>query len=309
MRKRTLHWELLGAAVGAGLASGREIASFFGRYGAWSWGLIALAAAVIALAAPVQMPRQLAGMWRALVTLLLVATGGGMLSGAGEVASALPVPGAYQIGAALTMLLAWWLAQRTENGLARVSRGMLLVLAGLILSGLLLPPMRAVRMEEAHVSQGLVLAMCYGGFNAALISPVLAYSGADPCGGWRSLVKASLLLWVLLMLGNAVLLRHPALMAEPLPFVRMSAEWGRIGRWVAAAGLYLAILSTLTACVRGVQGHLLALGGMVLAACLGFTGVVEVLYPVLGGGCLLLMGIAKFTNYNRSAFHSRRDVL
>lgn len=309
MRKGTLHWELLGAVVGAGLASGREIASFFGQYGAWSWGCIAISAAVIAFAAQVRMPRRLAGLWRVLVTLLLVATGGGMLSGAGEVAAALPIPWAYWAGMALTMALAWWLAQRTVTGLARVSRGMLLVLAAMILAGLLLPPMRAVRVAEAPPVQGLLRAATYGGFNAALISPVLAASAADPRTRRRSLLAACMLLAALLMLGNAVLLRHPALLAEPLPFVRMSAEWGSIGRWAASAGLYLAILSTLTACVRGVRGRPLALAGMVLAALLGFTGVVEVLYPVLGGGCLLLMAIAKFTNYNRNAFHSNRDVL
>jgi len=51
------------------------------------------------------------------------------------------------------------------------------------------------------------------------------------------------------------------------------------------------------------------LNGMGLAAMLGFSGVVEVLYPVLGGGCLALLAAAKFTNYNRNAFHSRGDML
>ena len=31
-----LTWELLGAVFGAGIASGREVASFFARYGVWS---------------------------------------------------------------------------------------------------------------------------------------------------------------------------------------------------------------------------------------------------------------------------------
>jgi len=221
----------------------------------------------------------------------------------------LPQTGVRWIAMLITLVLAWWLSQRTAAGLAWVSRAMLSVLALLILSGLVLPPMRAVPVENASIPEGFLRALAYGGFNAALMSPVLGCSPAARHGCKKSLAAACMLLALLLMLGNAVLLRHPALMAEPLPFVRMSGAWGLPGRLLAAVSLYLAILSTLTACVKGTGGRAAALAGMGLAAMLGFSGVVEVLYPVLGGGCLALLAAAKFTNYNRNAFHSRGDML
>ena len=52
-------------------------------------------------------------MWTALFTGLMAATGGAMLAGAGEVAALLlPVRGAYWLGAAATLGLAWMLAGR-----------------------------------------------------------------------------------------------------------------------------------------------------------------------------------------------------
>lgn len=310
-----LTWELLGAAVGAGLASGREIASFFGRYGLWGYAGAGLACMTAVWLADAPVARIWQGrwperLWRGLVTLLLIATGGGMLSGAGETAVlVLPQTGVRWIAMLITLVLAWWLSQRTAAGLAWVSRAMLAVLALLILSGLALPPMRAVPVENASIPEGFLRALAYGGFNAALMSPVWGCSPAARHGCKKSLVAACMLLALLLMLGNAVLLRHPALMAEPLPFVRMSGAWGLPGRLLAAVSLYLAILSTLIACVKGTGGRGAALAGMGLAAMLGFSGVVEVLYPVLGGGCLALLAAAKFTNYNRNAFHSRGDML
>lgn len=312
MKNCTLSWELLGAAVGAGLASGREIASFFGRYGAWGYAGITLACAAAAAVADVRFTHTiLARLWKGMLSLLLIATGGAMLSGAGETAAlSLPVQGARWIGMAVTLVLAWLLSQRTNAGLAWVSRAMLAVLAVLILSGLALPPMQAARLEAPSVPLGLLRALSYGGFNAALMVPVLRCRSELSAPERRcALRRACVLMALLLAAGNAVLQRHPALMAEELPFVRMSAAWGRAGYALAAASLYLAILSTLTACVKGLQGRGAALLAILLTACLGFSGVVDILYPLLGGGCLLIMLGAKFTNCIRNTFNSRRDML
>ncbi|MBR4081736.1 MAG: hypothetical protein IKK21_08145, partial [Clostridia bacterium] len=40
-------WEAMGAVVGAGFASGQEIAVFFSRFGRWSWAAI-LSASLLA---------------------------------------------------------------------------------------------------------------------------------------------------------------------------------------------------------------------------------------------------------------------
>lgn len=301
MKGKSGHWELLGAVVGAGMASGREIASFFARYGRWSWSCITLTVGVILLTADAGMPakwekRWPGRLWRGMTTLLLIATGGGMLAGAGEIAvMVLPGKHACWSGMMAAMLLAWILVKRTASGLAWVSRGLLAVLAVLIVLGLLLPPLEDAK-TEALLPAGLLGALAYGGFSAALMSPVLAMAEESPGHRRRSLALAGGMLALLLMLGNAVLQRHPALLEEPLPFVRMSAGYGMAGYALAIISLALAILSTLTASVKVLRGRPLALLGMAAAAMCGFSGVVGVLYPVLGGGCLVLMAAAKFTN-------------
>ena len=113
--------EICGAVVGAGFASGKEIASFFSRFGGWSWAGIMLAVAVVgAVCLGVMRRPGVAGMplawqsrglgrlWTALFTGLMAATGGAMLAGAGEVAALLlPVRGAYWLGMGATLVLAW----------------------------------------------------------------------------------------------------------------------------------------------------------------------------------------------------------
>lgn len=310
-----LTWELIGAVVGAGLASGREIASFFSKSGGWSWAGIVMAVLTMVFLGDVRIPvswqgRWPARLWRKMTALLLTATGGAMLSGAGEIASlTLPAGGAYWLGLGLTLVLSWVLAHRTPGGLAAVSRALLCVLAALILLGFAIRPMQAVPLSSGGALAGLLRAVSYGGFNAALQMPLMM---ASSCGGQkrrRAIWLADGIILLLLLMGNAVLLRHPALLGEPMPFIRMLQSFGKPGYYLGALSLYLAILSTLTACLRGLGGGVLPLGGVFLAALLGFTGVVERAYPILGGGCLMMLAAAKFTNSSGKAFISRRSML
>ncbi len=311
-----LTWELLGAVVGAGLASGREIASFFAKYGGWSYvGIVMAVLTMLFLssgAVPAHWKGRWAGkLWQLLLASLLTATGGAMLSGAAEVAAlTLPIRGAYWLGMVATMVLAWYLAHRTAGGLAAVSRILLIVLALLIMLGLMLPPMEAVRLDQTSVHEALLRGMTYGGFNAALQVPIMnaAMKYSPKRRKYAACISAIVMLG-LLLLGNAVLQRHPALMAEPMPFIRMMAQYGKLGHFLGAVSLYLAILSTLTACLRGLGRGLLPAAAVAAVALLGFTGVVEVVYPLLGGGCLLMMLAAKFTNSSQKPFISRSDML
>lgn len=301
MQERRLPWELLGAVVGAGLASGREIASFFSRYGMWSIAGIGIAVTAMAWLSQANMPACWHGrwqerLWHILLSLLLTATGGAMLAGAGEVAAlTLPFHGAYAFGMAATLLLAWLLAKKTASGLSWVSRLLLCVLAVLIGTGLLLPPMQAAALAEVNAPEALLRALTYGGFNAALQMPIMRQADALTARSRkRSTLIACMLLTCLLLLGNAVLLRHPALLGEAMPFVRLTAQLGQIGYLLGAVSLYLAILSTLTACLRGLSGNLLSLAGLLAAALVGLMGVVDVVYPVLGGACALMLLLMRF---------------
>lgn len=311
-----LTWELVGAVVGAGLASGREIAAFFSRYGGWSIAGIIVAVVVICVLADTRLPSVWQGkwperVWNILLSLLLIATGGAMLSGAGEVASLmLPVHGAYWLGLLGTLVLAWFLAHRTVAGLAWVSRILLGVLTALIVLGLTLPPMKAASIYAYHPAEAVVRGMTYGGFNASLQAPIMAMAlNRTAKERKRAAWMAGLLIFLLLMLGNAVLLRHPALIAEPMPFMQMLHAFGKPGYYLGGISLYLAILSTLTACMRGLKGGILSGAGILLVSLLGFTGVVEIAYPLLGGGCFLMLLAAKLMNSCPNPFHSRKDML
>lgn len=311
-----LTWELVGAVVGAGLASGREIAAFFSRYGAWSVAGIILAVCVIYVLADACLPCAWHGkwpemLWNTLLSLLLIATGGAMLSGAGEVAALmLPLHGAYWLGMLGTLLLAWFLANRTVTGLAWVSRVLLCVLTALIVLGLTLPPMKAASMIAYSPWEALLRGLTYGGFNASLQAPIMAMAVDRPSKDRkRAAWMAGLLILLLLLLGNAVLLRHPALLMEPMPFLKMLQAFGKPGYYLGGVSLYLAILSTLTACMRGLKGGMLSGAGILLVSLLGFTGVVEIAYPLLGGGCFLMLLAAKLMNSCPNPFHSRKDML
>ena len=228
---------------------------------------------------------------RRLTALLLAATGGAMLAGSGEVAAlTLPLHGAKWLGMAVTLAAAWLLAKRTITGLAWVSRAMLGTLAALICLGFALPPMRSAVLETPSASAALVRGVAYGGFNAALLHPVLA--GARDIPGRerrRHLIAACCMAGMLLLAGHALLQRHPALVGEALPFVRLMARLGRAGFWLSAAALYLAILTTLTVCIRSLGGGAMAMAGIVMVAALGFSGVVDAAYPLLGGGCAVML--------------------
>lgn len=311
-----LIWELVGAVVGAGLASGREIASFFSKYGGWSFVGIGTAVCVMICLADTELPLSWRGrwphlLWRTLLALLLIATGGAMLSGAGEVAAmTVPIVGASGWGMAGTLFLAWLLSSRTISGLAWVSRLLMVVLAVLIVLGLRLPPMKAAAVERVNIPEAIFRAAAYGGFNAALQMPLLQQrEDLSVVKKRHAVMGAGGVTVLLLLLGNGVLLRHPALLGKPMPFISMVSHLGKPGFWLGAACLYLAILSTLTACMRGLGRKLYPLFAIGLIAMLGFTGVVEVAYPLLGGGCFLMLAAAKFRNCFANPFHSRHDMV
>ena len=307
--------ELCGAVIGAGFASGREVASFFARFGAWSWLGAAAAVAVLGglcwrlMEHPGEggMPLHWRGcwleyLWRGMFVSLMMATGGAMMAGGGEIAALmLPLHGARCIGLMGTLALAWLLAGRENAGLAAVSKGLIACLLAVVLAGLFLPVRETASLRPAgsgwvSLAQGL----CYGGFNAALAAPVISLTGAEltrkeqlRCAGWFTLLMA-----VLLACGNAVLLRHAALQEAQLPFVMLLSAWGKAGYCLGGAALYLAALTTLVACLRGLKlllpRHMGAAAvGVALLSLSGLEGMVGVAYPVLGGGCFLLLAAAQ----------------
>lgn len=310
-----LTWELIGAVIGAGLASGREVASFFSRFGHWSWLGIIAAVIMLVLLANTGFPviwrnRWPERTWRILLSLLLIATGGAMLSGGGEVAAlVLPIKVARWMGIGFTLLLAWFLAHRTKAGLAWVSCILMMVMTVLIILGLTLPPMRAVPLYDVGLLPAVFKGIAYGGFNAALQHAVLSNAKKETQSSGNAVLRAALVIGILLMLGNLVLLRHSALLSAPMPFVMMLRRFGQAGYLLGACSLYLAILSTLTACLRGLGNSTVPLICIVAVSLLGFSGVVEGVYPLLGAGCFLMLAAGKFMNSYQRTFHSSKDMI
>lgn len=307
--------ELCGAVIGAGLASGQEIAAFFARFGAWSWPGVAAAAGVMgwlglglmrrpgAAGMPLTWRgRWLEWVWRGMFAALLTATGGAMLASGGEVAALLlPFRGARALGLGAILLAAWYLAGRDTPLLAVVSQGLILCLVGMVAAGLLLPVEESVSLQAQGGAEGVLYGLCYGGFNAALAAPVMAMTGArlNPGEQKRCVAGFTVILALLLACGNGVLLRHGSLRGAQLPFVMLLRPLGHSGYALAGGALFLAALTTLAACLRGLNTLVrspwvyLALPVLSLG---GLEGIVGVVYPVLGAGCFLLLAAARLQN-------------
>lgn len=308
-----LIWELLGAIVGAGFASGREISAFFAQHHAWGFAGAILSAVTIVWLANTRLPTAWEHRWpaflcRALVAAMLTATGGAMLSGAGEIADlTLPFRHAYWIGVTGTLTAAWLMAHRTVVGLAWVSKCLIFVLSILLLAALSVPRIHTSVIRESIPAHAIVHSICYSGFNAALLVPVLQRK--EPTEAKTALIAAGVILAVFLTIGNIVFFLHPQILHEPMPFVSLARQLGKTGFYLCGLCLYIAILSTLTACLRGLGKSVCAVAGVVIVSFFGFSKVVEHAYTFIGGGCCLMFMLAKFTNYSRRAFISRKDMI
>lgn len=301
----------VGAIIGAGFASGREIDSFFSRYGMWSWAGIAAATAVVMLLGLriVQHPEQ-GGMpgkwegrwqgvlWKVLFGLLLASTGGAMLAGGGEIAALmLPVRSAYLMGLICTMASTIWLTRRGLEASGFASGVLVVLLLVMVAAGMVQQPEKAVALPEKGFTASMLRGSAYAGFNMALAAPALcvSVSGLTSRERRQVVLLLAMALLVLLAAGNALLLRHSALRGAAMPYIRLLMKWGKPGYWLGGGCMYAAVLTTACASYRGLRIIAGSRCGMVevccmlLFACIGFSGVVEKVYPLLGTGCLAMM--------------------
>ena len=313
---------LCGAMIGAGFATGGEIQAFFSRFGAWSWLGVIAAAGTLALLGSALVPvggrvRTMGGCFpgaagwvpRGALLLLLVTTGGAMVAAAAELAAlTLPVHGAAWAGGLGTLGLAWMLSRRGAPALTALSGVLMALLAGLMAFCWLLPEAAGFALPESSVLPPWLEAcgggLCWGGFNLAFAGPLLC--GGE--GGKRSPRLAAVMLGGLLAMGNGLLLRHPETWESPLPMVALLAQLGKAGYYGGAGALYLAILTTLIAVLRGMRELLpsgmawrdgAALMGIAAVSVAKFRGIVGVGYPLLGAICLCLTVAG--------ALHARRE--
>ncbi|MBQ2700416.1 MAG: hypothetical protein IJF65_04575 [Clostridia bacterium] len=295
----------LGAVVGAGFASGRELMSFFTLSGVSSWAGILLSVCVMGVLCYFLLDqRQLFASWYGQVffSLLLCVTSGAMTAAGGELFKLLwPFSGGYPLGVGITLGLALILAKRGLRALQIAGQALIPGLAAIFVLGARLPAFSGAAVEGVFKPVIVFNALSYAGLNMALAAPALSELALSTHSKdrWRTSAIFTVLLLFLMILGNTVLLRHPELKNAPLPMVALLRSYGMIGFYLCASGLYLAVFSTLLAAIRGIchlwqplfhrWTLLLCAAASLVFALNGFIGIVDILYPLLGWSCVILM--------------------
>ena len=204
----------------------------------------------------------------------------------------LPLHKASWIGVGITLLLAIWIAHRPGKEMSWLSGGlMLLLMLILVYCSSLESEASCVLPTDISMPYAVAVCrgLCWGGFNLAVAAPLISEEKDE-----RAPLLAVGMLSILLLLGNAVLLRHPSLMTSEVPLVRLLTGQGMIGYYGGA----LAMLTTLIAALRGLKellpsefrySSIVAAGGITLIALAGFAEIIDFLYPLLGGGCLVVL--------------------
>lgn len=243
------------ALLGGGFASGREIMGYFSRYGWPSWVGIFLASATIgALALYIMSCTRRAGIiGRGLMLVFLAVTGVHALFAAGElVAIATPIYYAYEIGIVLTLLAGLFLMRRNLGTLASVGKVLVPLIILAFVLGLFVKA--AGHMEATAGAAVLPKAFSYGALKMALLVPLMREIGRDSLKKEREKIAylTALVMFLLLALGNAVLLAHPELQREALPMVQLLRNDGLKGFYLSAVTMYLAVFGTFLASLRGI---------------------------------------------------------
>lgn len=321
MQKGGTALALLGAIVGAGFASGREVLRFFTRYGAMGWAGAAVACAFMGVCAYFVMRAagrcradSFSGLCRAyggplagraagfLYGVLMALTGGAMTAAFAELtALVLPVRGAYPLGFAAAVLLGVLCSHRDLKLLELMGRLLLPLFLTMLILLLPLPAQEeALRLRSGHAAAP-ALGLLYGALNMGMTAGILCEAGKrlSPAACRREAALLTALLALLTGLANAVLLRHGASVERSaLPFVALSMRLGRVGYALCAAVLGLAVLSTLTAAMRALRGSLrlparacdaVCAACCVLCGALGFDRLIGRGYPLLGGACAVFL--------------------
>lgn len=318
---------IVGAMAGAGLASGREVVTFFSAscqyaglgiavaavsIGVFSAGLMILARRWDVKTLP-QLAQKLLGkrMGRAaaiLYWLCCALTAAVMLSAGGELMQlTLDVRGAYGIGALATLALAILLARSGSR--RSFSGGALFV--GLVLFGLWMAMDRREVAVEPYLALGIqpmggplsavLLGVAYAALNVSLCAAALVRL-RDRQPARVAIALGAMMGAVLLTLHAAISLQPKGLMARALPCVLLAARYGLIGSQICILLMELAVVTTLATMLGALQWRADdvrgAVAGVALALVLQAAGMMALAghgYPILGALCavqlLVLLGV------------------
>ncbi|MBE5801879.1 MAG: hypothetical protein E7319_06280 [Clostridiales bacterium] len=313
----------LGAVIGAGFASGREIVSFFSGYGAFSWLLILCSVSLMVFFCLLCL-RSSCGtdQWclmythaspavrsaaQGCVLLLQAVMGGSMISAAGHMTQLLwASEWAYTAGVLGTLILAVILGFANLRPLCIISsvlsaQFVLAVLAVLVFDGNDAVAVSLTTPALPELIQGSVRAAAYAALNMAIAIGLLCRWGECSLrSAGRSAVLFGLLMTGLLFLSNYLYLKHPELSNATFPMVVLLARFGKVGYIASVLLMYAAILTTLVAVLyafrTGLEAYMSSGRAMLLTFLLppaisivGFEGIVDGLYTPVGIGCGLLV--------------------
>ena len=305
---------IVSAMVGAGFASGREIITFFSRYGPFSWLLIGWAAVLMGFLIRTLLNfksfnqitdahrfMRVAG--RAAMLLMYAAAGGAMTAAAGELSAlTLPLFHARVIGSLLTLSAGAMLSRKSVRALGMIGKILipLMLLAFFFCFTVSSENKNNVPAAVPSAGTALFQLLGYCGLNVTLSAGVIHEAGTHCKDHNKLVLYTCLLIGILLCAANTALLpQAAAIEMEPLPIVMLLRSYGRTGYYLSASVLYLAVFSTLVAVLHAMRGFFPAnvrlsevWAGLLCAfsSLLGFNLLVQHAYSVLGWiGILLIL--------------------
>ncbi|MEF9879680.1 MAG: hypothetical protein RR865_02720 [Clostridia bacterium] len=316
----------VGAVIGAGFASGREIYTFFTRYGVHSWWLILLAAGFMAFLCALclreasntcmlhwcalyqQKPMAVAVLARVCTTVLTAIIGGAMISASGHMVALLwSSEWAYPTGAVCTLFLAWLMGFGSVKPLALVSGVLTSLMLLLMLLLIAREPVPTIVSLQASPSFGTLAWAAVSAIGYAAMNLTISTSVVFKCArrtkrsACRMSVLFGMLLVALLFVSNYLYLKHPELGDAAFPIVKLLSAFGQTGFVLSVVLLYLAVLATLIAILNTLRNAVelpvhkpavsacITLGLPLLISAIGFTEIVQSLYAPAGLCCLLVV--------------------
>lgn len=318
----------VGAIIGAGFVSGREIVSFFSRYKNHSWWLIGLSVVTMIFLCCMcmrnaehggELPFSQNFPGRICLMVMLLILAGSMTAAAGHMISLLlPTRSAYLLGVTGTLCIAWLLSKGSMKPYSILSFALTAVFLWMIFSALNNSPQTNVNHVSMASSGNLVkaglYAVGYGAMNIAVSMGVLCRNGQ---GCTREKNRKSLLLGfllgALLFVSNTLYLRNPQVINNAFPIVPFFSTFGRIGYMGCLLLLYLAILTTLIALVLVLRSGFeqtnlpkvaimpFVLGLPAAISCVGFEEIVDHLYAPGGLLCFVILILAGSRNKKEKA--------
>lgn len=309
---------IMGAMIGAGFASGRELMQFFSRYGAFSWVLILISGITIQILMLQMMKNGKNGMQglipsgrtgifcRGVICLLLIAAAGSMTAAAGELAAlTIPIHSARWIGMTCTLIGCLAGSRYPLGIMGHLGKILLPLLIGAFLLCMRIPGEEInTELSACEMLLASVKSIGYAGMNGMLSAGILCEAGAacEPRGICRKAAWAAGAMIAVLFLGNGVLVHHRELQDAPLPMVILLQHFGKPGYYLSAGVLYLAVVTTLIAALQGLTAMLgerlsfpRIIAGLLSAmmALAGFERIVGMAYPGLGLICIAIFLLPK----------------